>query len=130
MVEYNLPSEKGRDKFKWYEGENIKQMPVLRAEGRVPMNTSQLMQRKLDLRNGPAEVKTAWMDNFFNTSDMVIYHPNGDVKIVYTTDDDGSLTSEGKILLPMVAPENKRNSITGALVLGEDVYKTLLYSRN
>lgn len=112
MVEYNLPEEKGRDKFKWYEGRNVEQMPKLVAEGRVPMNTFQLMQRRLDFRNGPEAVKTAWMDNYFDTGDAVVYYPNGDVKIV--------LDSQ---TLREMTPESQRNN--GALVLGEDVYKTL-----
>jgi hypothetical protein len=87
-------------------------MPKLVAEARVPMNTSQLMQRRLDYRNGPAEVKTAWMDNYFDTGDAVVYHPNGDVKVV--------LDSQ---TLREMTPESQRNG--GALVLGEDVYKAL-----
>jgi hypothetical protein len=109
--------------YKEFYGRNTEQMPKLVAEGRVPMNASQLMQRRLDYRNGPAEVKTAWMNNYFDTGDVVVYHPSGDVKIIYTTNNDGSLTSEGRILLPMMTPESQRNS--GALVLGEDVYKAL-----
>src|SRR3989344_2825235 len=68
--------------YKEFYGRNTEQMPKLVAEGRVPMNASQLMQRRLVYRNGPAKVKTAWMDNYFDTGDAVVYHPNGDVKIV------------------------------------------------
>ena len=98
--------------YKEFYGRNVEQMPKLVAEGRVPMNASQLMQRRLDFRNGPEAVKTAWMDNYFDTGDAVIYHPNGDVKIV--------LDSQ---TLREMTPESQRNS--GALVLGEDVYKAL-----
>jgi hypothetical protein len=98
--------------YKEFYGRNVEQMPNLVAEGRVPMNTYQLMQRRLDLRNGPEAVKTAWMDNYFDTGDAVICHPNGDVKIV--------LDSQ---TLREMTPESQRNG--GALVLGEDVYKAL-----
>jgi hypothetical protein len=98
--------------YKEFYGRNVEQMPKLVAEGRVPMNASQLMQRRLDYRNGPAEVKTAWMDNYFDTGDAVVYHPNGDVKII--------LDSQ---TLREMTPESQRNG--GALVLGEDVYKAL-----
>jgi hypothetical protein len=58
-------------------------------------------------------VKTAWMDNYFDAAgDAVVYHPNGDVKIV--------LDSQ---TLREMTPESQRNG--GALVLGEDVYKAL-----
>jgi hypothetical protein len=98
--------------YKEFYGANVTQMPKLVAEGRVPMNVSQLMQRRLDFRNGPADVKTAWMDNYFDTGDAVIYHPNGDVKIVRDSQTLRQMTSE-----------SQRNS--GALVLGEDVYQSL-----
>ena len=91
---------------------NVEQMPKLIAEGRVPMNVAQLMQRRLDFRNGPAEVKTNWIDNYFDTGDAVVYHPDGRAKIV--------LDSQ---TLREMTPESQRNS--GALILSEDVYKTL-----
>lgn len=109
-MEYNLPEEK--NKFKWYEGRNVEQMSKLRAEGKVPMNTYQLMQTKLEVRNGPEAVKISWMDNDFDTGDGVVYHPNGDVKIVL----------DSQHLREMI-PEVRRNG--GALVLGEDAYKKL-----
>ena len=98
--------------YKEFYGRNVEQMPKLIAEGRVPMNTSQLMQRRLDFRNGPADVKTAWMDNYFDTGDAVVYHPDGRVKIIL----------DSQILREMT-PESQRNS--GALVLTEDAYKIL-----
>ncbi|MGC9309198.1 MAG: hypothetical protein ACP5D2_00700 [Candidatus Nanoarchaeia archaeon] len=116
MVEYNLPQEKGRDRFQWYEGRNIDQMPKLMpkliADGRVPMNTAQLMQRRLDMRNSDEEVKSAWMGNYFDTGDAVVYHPNGRAKIVFDSEDLRNMT-----------PSSPRNG--GALVVGEDVYNAL-----
>ena len=100
------------ESYKEFYGKNAEQMSKLIADGRVPMNTSQLMQIRLDSRNYPEEVKTAWMDNFFDTGDAVIYHPNGDVKIV--------LDSQA---LREMTYKSQRN--IGALVLDEDVYKTL-----
>ena len=100
------------ESYKEFYGKNAEQMSKLIADGRVPMNTSQLMQIRLDSRNYPEEVKTAWMDNFFDTGDAVIYHPNGDVKIV--------LDSQALREMTYKSPRN-----IGALVLDEDVYKTL-----
>ncbi len=112
MVQYNLPSEKGRDTFQWYEGKNTEQMPLLIAEGRVPMNIPQLMQRRLQLRNDPTEVKTAWGDNYLVSGDTVVCHPNGDVKIIL----------DSQILRAMI-PTSPRNM--GSLVIGEEVYEAL-----
>jgi len=68
--------------YKEFYGPNVKQMPALVAEGRVPMNVSQLMQRRLDVRNGPQDVKTDWMGNYFDTGDAVAYHPDGRVNLI------------------------------------------------
>ena len=91
---------------------NTEQMPKLIADGRVPMNVSQLMQRRLDVRNSDDNVKSNWMNNYFDTGDAIIYHPDGRVKIV--------LDSQH---LRDVTPQSKRNS--GALVLTKDAYDSL-----
>jgi len=92
--------------------QNVEQMPKLIAEGRVPMNVAQLMQRRLDVRNGPVEVKTNWIDNYFDTGDAVVYHPDGRIKIVFDSQ-----------TLREMTPESQRNN--GALVLTEDIYNVL-----
>ncbi len=92
--------------------QNVEQMPKLIAEGRVPINVAQLMQRRLDVRNGPAKVKTNWMDNYFDMGDAVVYHPDGRIKIV--------LDSQ---TLREMTPKSQRNR--GALVLTEDIYNIL-----
>ena len=40
-----------RQAYEAFEGNNVKQMPKLIADGRVPANTAQLMRRRLDVRN-------------------------------------------------------------------------------
>jgi hypothetical protein len=101
-----------REAYQEFYGRNVEQMPKLIADGRVPMSVSGLMQRRLDYRNGPAEVKSAWMDNYFDTGDAVVYHPNGRVKIVLDSEDLRNMT-----------PDTPRRN--GALIIGEDIYRTL-----
>ena len=101
-----------REAYQEFYGRNVEQMPRLIADGRVPMNVSQLMQRQLDVRNSEADVKSSYLDNYFDTGDAVFYHPDGRVKIV--------LDSQ---TLREITPESPRNS--GALVLTEDVYNSL-----
>ena len=50
MTKYNLPQEEVK-RFEVYKGKNTEWMPKLIADGRMPANVSQLMQRILDLRN-------------------------------------------------------------------------------
>ena len=100
------------ESYKEFYGANVKQMPKLIAEGRVPMNVAQLMQRRLDVRNGPENVKTAWMDNFYDTGDIVAYHPDGRVKIVLDSP-----------TLREMTPDTQR--VGGVLLLTEDAYTAL-----
>lgn len=100
------------ERFKEFYGRNTEQMPKLIAEDRVPMSVAGLMQRRLDVRNASEDVKNYWMDNFFNTGDAAVYHPDGRVKIV--------LDSQ---YLREMTPDTQRNG--GALVLTEDIYNSL-----
>ena len=101
-----------REAYQEFYGQNVKQMPKLIADGRVPMNVSQLMQRRLDVRNSDKAVKGSYMDNYFDTGDAVVYHPDGRVKIV--------LDSQ---TLREMTPESQRSN--GALILTSEVYDTL-----
>jgi len=91
---------------------NTEQMPKLIAEGRVPVNTAQLMQRRLDVRNSDEDIKSSYIDNYFDTGDAIAYHPDGRAKIILDSQTLRDMT-----------PDSKRNG--GALVLTEDVYNTL-----
>jgi len=107
-----LNLNQAEENYKEFYGRNIETMPELIAEGRVPMNVSQLMQRRFDVRAANNSLKSSWMDNYFDTGDAVVYHPDGRVKVV--------LDSQ---YLRQMTPESKRNS--GALVLTEDDYKRM-----
>ena len=101
-----------REAYKEFSGRNTKQMPKLIAEGRVPMSVAGLMQKRLNVRNFDAEVKSSYMDNYFDTGDAVVYHPDGRVKIVLDSQTLRDMT-----------PESPRNG--GALVLTAEDYDTL-----
>lgn len=109
-------SEK-RETYQEFYGRNIEQMPKLIADGRVPMNTAQFMQKRLDVRNASEDVKDYWTNNYFDTADAVVYHP----------DESGGwdklkIDLDSQYLREMIS-ESSRNG--GALILGEDVYNAL-----
>ena len=108
----SLTLNEAPQKFREFYGGNVEQMPKLIAEGRIPLSVAGLMQRRLDVRNASSEVKSSWMDNYFDTGDAVVYHPDGRVTIV--------LDSQ---TLREMTPESPRDK--GALILGEDVYNAL-----
>lgn len=101
-----------REAYEEFYGRNTDQMPKLIAGGRVPMNVSQLMQRRLDVRNSDDEMKSAYMDNYFGTGDAVVYHPDGRVKVVFDSQHLRDINLDSTIR-------------SGALILSQDVYKTL-----
>jgi hypothetical protein len=106
--------------YKEFYGRNIDQIPLLISEGRVPMNTSQLMQKRL---NGISELEVIsedfskgiedfWGSRGFNTFDVVIYNLNRDIKIVLDYQP-----------LKEINPQTQRKC--GGLTISEDFYKTL-----
>jgi len=106
-----LKLNESREAYREFYGRDTEQMPKLIADGRVPMNVAQLMQRRLDVRNSDTDVKNSYLDNWFETGDAVIYHPDGRVKIVLDSQPLRDMT-----------PDTPRRG--GALIIGEDVYKT------
>lgn len=110
MGKYNLSNE--MKIFEVYNGSIVKRMPKLISNGRVPANISQIMQRRLNLRNDETGVKSFYLSNHFNTSDAVLYHPDGRVKIVL----------DSKTLME-ITPESELKD--GALVLTEEFYDAL-----
>ena len=71
-----------RTEYQAFFGRYIDQMPVLISEGRRPMSVADIMRRRLEVANSTPDVRAAWMDNFFDTSDGIAYHSNGEAKIV------------------------------------------------
>ena len=90
---------------------NTKQMPKLIADSRVPANTAQLMQRRLDVRNDE-DLTSSYMDNYFDTGDAIVCHPDGRVKVVLDSQDLRDMTP--------TTPINR-----GALIITPEAYRTL-----
>jgi hypothetical protein len=101
-----------REAYQEFYGRNVDEMPKIIADGRVPMNVSQLMQRRLDVRNSDAEVRSSYLDNYFDMGDAIAYHPDGRAKLVLDSQTLRDMT-----------PESPRSD--GALVLTEDAYNAL-----
>jgi len=101
-----------REAYREFYGRNVEQMPKLIADGRVPMSVAGLMQRRLDVRNSDVDVKSSYLDNYFDTGDAVAYHPDGRAKIVLDSQTLRDITPQSEL----------RN---GALVLTEDAYNAL-----
>jgi hypothetical protein len=111
-MELALSTKNESKAFKKFYGKSAEQMPKLIAEGRTPMSTAQLMQRRLDVRNDIVGVRHAWLDFGFDTGDGVVYHPDGRVKVVLDSEDLRDMNSESRIC-------------RGALVLTDDDYNAL-----
>ncbi len=93
--------------YKHFEGKNIEQMPLLIKEGRIPISVTGLMQRRL------YSGKQDWKNNYFDTGDAFVYHPDGRVKIVLDAPPLRTLNPESTLK-------------NGGLVLEDGVYETLL----
>jgi hypothetical protein len=108
----SLRLNQAQEAFKEFYGRNVQRMPELMAEGRVPLSVNGLMQRRLDVRNADEDIKTSWMDHYFDTGDAVVYHPDGRGKIV--------LDSQ---YLREMTPGTQRSG--GALILTPEQYDAM-----
>jgi hypothetical protein len=92
--------------YEMYEGRNTKRMPELLADGRTPASVADIMERRLNSQN------PNWKSLYFDTGDLIAYHPNGNVKVVR----DAQLLRE---LTP------KTQVVNGALMLPDGMYESL-----
>lgn len=90
-------------------------MSDLLNENRVPMNTAQLMQRRLEVRNGPEEIKHSWMDIPFYVGDSIVQNYNRNETMIVLDCP----------ILRRMNPQSSLNKDSTALAIGQDVYKTL-----
>ncbi len=93
--------------FREFYGSNVAQMPELIKAGRTPVSFAGVIQRRLNLRNGQKDVKDAWMNNYFDTGDAVVYNPEGETLVVLDSQNLRDMTAE--------SPRNG-----GALLLNSD----------
>ncbi len=100
-----------REAYKPFYGRVYDVMPKLIADGRVPMNFSQLRQIQLGIRNWNDWL--TYLGHDLIISDTIAYHPSNRFKIIL----------DFQHLREMIpnAPTNK----FGSLLLSEDTYKAL-----
>ncbi len=103
--------------FRELFGRIVDTAPVLAATGRANMSVAQLMQRKLDVRNASKDVQSAWMDNYFHTSDLIAQRGD-ELNVVLPTYADGSVSVVGKSYLNLLNP--KEQLVNGAVNLAVD----------
>lgn len=77
-------NEHGKTIYREYDGRNIDQMPKLISEGRTPLSVAELLQRRLEvyISRVSGRVREAWWNNYIDTGDGILYHPDGRVKFV------------------------------------------------
>ena len=91
--------------YKEFFGRNIDKMPELVASGLTPMTFADVMKRRLEVLGGDKNVADAWWNNYFDTTDIVAYHPDGRVKIVLDSQsareiNPKSTVRNGAVVLP------------------------------
>jgi hypothetical protein len=118
--------------YKEFYGANNEQMHLLIADGRIPISVAGLMKRRLEvLDSGDSELISAWWDNYVDTGNGILYHPDGEVKIVSNAQPFLDMNSESKLSNGALVLGNDRdssievyNSIKGAEFKRSDLGKT------
>ncbi|MEK6914545.1 MAG: hypothetical protein AABW83_02735 [Nanoarchaeota archaeon] len=109
------------NKFQIYSGNTLDQILKIFADERVPASISQILQIRYDLINENSSIRDFYLDNYFDSSDFVL-HNNGNIKIVYTIDNDGNITKKGKKLLDIINSNLFRKD---KILILDDFYKLL-----
>ena len=104
IVDLNEPTL--RKPYETFEGRITERMPQLIADGRVPASVSDIMERRLNSKN------PNWKSLYFDTGDMIAYHPDGKFKVVRDAQLLRELSSQSEL-------------VNGALRLADGVYESL-----
>jgi hypothetical protein len=102
--------------YKEHYGTNVSQMSILlRNRKASPMSVAGFMKSRLMYGDTFPDV----LNNYFDSSDLVAYSDaeNGKVKFIFTTDNKGRITKEGRVALRLINPRKER--INSAVVLGD-----------
>ncbi len=65
------------DAYQEYYGSSSQQISLLFTQGKTPLSISDIMQRRLDVRNIPSlkPFHDTWWDNYIHTCDLLVYDP-------------------------------------------------------
>ena len=102
--------------YKAYNGRNVDQMPLMLAQGVVPLPTAEFM------RNREAIVGQLG-DIYADASDFVAYggkRASDEIRMIMTVDNQGRITEAGRKALELISPVQERSS--GAIVLNDELY--------
>src|SRR3989338_8696514 len=114
--------------YQEFNGPNTAQMPLLIKNGRVPMSVANLMDRRLEVRDAKysPEVRAAWHDNYFDTGDGILYHPDGKIKVVPDAQVMRGINSESRLSNgALVLPAGAYEAAQGAEFTKEDLKKII-----
>lgn len=112
MTPLQLNDAESPERYEPFEGGTLIAMPRLIASGKVPVNTSDVMDRRLEVANASYWVETAWLDNYFQTIDGFGRYPNGKAKLVLDAQ-------------PLREVDAKSEMLNGYLVMPDDLLTRL-----
>ncbi len=108
------------NKHEIFYGSNVRQMPKLLAQGKVPVSVAYVMKERL---NGNKEMVSTYWD----TSDLVAYDSKknqDNLKFLLTVDNKNQITEQGRKVLELIHYDNK-SIFEGSIKIG-DQYKEMV----
>lgn len=102
--------------YKAYGGRNVGQMPLMLAQGVVPLPASEFMSNR-------EAIIGQFGDIYADTSDLVAYggkRASDEIRLIMTVDNQGRITDSGRKALELISPAQERSS--GAIVLSDELY--------
>src|SRR3989344_591267 len=105
--------------YKAYSGRNVDQLPLMLAQGVVPLPVVEFMLHRESIMAQPGDI-------YADTSDLPAYGGKAhsdQVKMILTVDNQGRITVLGRKALGLINPSQKRSG--GAIVLTDELYDGL-----
>ena len=105
--------------YKAYSGRNVDQLPLMLAQGVVPLPVVEFMLHRESIMAQPGDI-------YADTSDLPAYGGKAhsdQVKMILTVDNQGRITDLGRKALGLINPSQKRSG--GAIVLTDELYDGL-----
>lgn len=113
---------------KTFYGSDVGQMPLIIKEGRIPLNIAGLMRKRLEiLDSDDQELVDYWWDNCFDTGDAIIYHLNGNLKIVLNAEPMKYINPKSKLKSgALIIPKRLYNKLDGEEFIRKKIKNTAL----
>jgi len=109
-----------------FNGRTIDKMPELISQGRAPISVPGIMEQRVNAWNSnDNNLAKQWGNNYFDSGDSIIYHPDGRIKIVPDSQTLSNVNGNSPLRWSgsLVLPEGTFDGVDGVEFSKKDIKK-------